>query len=250
MIEPRYEHIWDCCCDHGLLGAALLARKAAHNIHFVDVVPSLMLEVQQKLQRFYPDAELEQQGASVDITVNTSQFSKCPLNDSQSYWQVHCLDVAQLALADKAQRQLIIIAGVGGELTIELVQQIIARHPQHSLEFILCPVHHIYKVRTAMAQLGLGLIDEHLMQENKRFYEILHLSSTSQVPLSAVGSNMWNLNRNLDKCYLQNTLKHYQRIAQGLAKAKLSAEQQAELEAEQTFINTVITDYQKLHASI
>ncbi len=229
MIGSRYDHIWDCCCDHGLLGAALLTRKAAHNIHFVDVVPSLMLEVEQKLQRFYP---------------------KTTIDSNHSQWHVHCLDVAKLPLADKAQCQLIIIAGVGGELTIELVQQIIANHPEHTLEFILCPVHHIYKVRMAMQQLGLGLVDEHLMQENKRFYEILHLSTASQVPLSPVGSRMWDLSRELDRVYLQQSLKHYQRIEQGLSKSQLSTKQQAEQQTEKNFINTVIADYQALHASI
>ncbi|CAM3321280.1 tRNA (adenine(22)-N(1))-methyltransferase [Shewanella pealeana] len=221
LINAHYDHIWDCCCDHGLLGAALLKRKAASNIHFVDVVPSLMLEVEQKLQYFYP---------------------KSAIDSPSSQWQVHCLDVAKLALADKEQRQLIIIAGVGGELTIELVQQIIARHPEHTLEFILCPVHHIYKVRTAMQQLGLGLVDEHLMQENKRFYEILHLSTSSQIPLSPVGSSMWDLNRELDQRYLRNTLKHYQRIAQGFSKPQVSVE----LQSERAFIDTVIADYQAL----
>ncbi|HSC68256.1 MAG TPA: SAM-dependent methyltransferase, partial [Cellvibrio sp.] len=42
MVTANYDHIWDCCCDHGLLGAALLARKAAPHIHFVDIVPELM----------------------------------------------------------------------------------------------------------------------------------------------------------------------------------------------------------------
>ncbi|MBL4913493.1 tRNA (adenine(22)-N(1))-methyltransferase TrmK [Shewanella schlegeliana] len=229
MINDHYDHIWDCCCDHGLLGAALLKRKAADNLHFVDVVPSLMHEVKQKLQRFHPDAELSKQTA---------------LAHDQSHWQVHCLDVAKLALATKEQRQLIIIAGVGGELTIELVQQIMARHPQHSLEFILCPVHHIYKVRTAMQQLGLGLVDEQLMQENKRFYEILHLSTASQVPLSPVGSSMWDLSRELDRDYLQKSVKHYQRIEQGLLKAQQNGQLSAEQQKEKTMIGAIIAAYQ------
>ncbi|HTG55937.1 MAG TPA: SAM-dependent methyltransferase, partial [Niabella sp.] len=49
-----YTHIWDCCCDHGLLGAALLSRQAAAHIHFVDIVPELMHELKNKLQRFFP----------------------------------------------------------------------------------------------------------------------------------------------------------------------------------------------------
>lgn len=221
MIINDYEHIWDCCCDHGLLGAALLKRNAAKQIHFVDVVPNLMQQLEHKLMRFYP---------------------KHTIKSDESDWQVHCTDVGQLNLAEKQQQQLVIIAGVGGDLTIELVKQIVERHPEHNLEFILCPVHHIYKVRVAMQQLGLGLINEHLMQENQRFYEVLHLSSKSLTPISPVGTMMWGADQQLDSHYLESTLMHYQRIAKGLAKAQLSASQQAE----QTFVEQVIADYQRL----
>lgn len=230
MINRQYEHIWDCCCDHGLLGAALLKRSAAKQIHFVDVVPSLMLELENKLQRFYPR------------TLNNDSYN--------GQWQVHCLDVGQLNLAEKSQRQLIIIAGVGGDLTITLVKQIIERHPEHDLEFILCPVHHIYKVRSAMHQLGLGLVDEYLMLENERFYEVLYLASNSQTPLSSVGSIMWDFEREQHQDYLRNTLEHYQRIADGLAKAPLSMTQpitqSITQQTEHAFIERVITDYQSL----
>ena len=36
MIPDGYDHIWDCCCGHGLLGMTLLARHAAEHIHFVE----------------------------------------------------------------------------------------------------------------------------------------------------------------------------------------------------------------------
>ena len=227
MINDQYEHIWDCCCDHGLLGAALLKRHAAKQIHFVDVVSELMCDLEKKLQRFYPPS----------------------LSNNNSQWQVHCLDVGQLNLAEKNQRQLIIIAGVGGDLTVTLVKQIIERHPEHDLEFILCPVHHIYKVRSAMHQLGLGLIDEYLMQENGRFYEVLHLASHSQTALSPVGSIMWDFEHEQHQDYLRNTLEHYQRIADGLAKAPQSITESITQQTEQAFIERVITEYQSLMPS-
>jgi len=51
MVKSQYDH---CCCDHGLLGAALLAQQAAPHIHFVDVVPELMQQLENKLTRFFP----------------------------------------------------------------------------------------------------------------------------------------------------------------------------------------------------
>ena len=104
MVEDDYQHIWDCCCDHGLLGATLLKRNSAPNIHFVDIVPTLMAQLEAKLQQFF--------------------------SDSAHQWQTHCMDVSQLPLEQFQGKHLIIIAGVGGDLMVELVTNIHQRHPK------------------------------------------------------------------------------------------------------------------------
>lgn len=192
MITNQYEHIWDCCCDHGQLGINLLARQAASKIHFVDVVAPLMSELGAKLQRFFN------------------------INPDHKNWQVYCLDVARLPLENicKNSKQLIIIAGVGGDLLVELINSIIKNHPEHNLEFLLCPVHHHYKVRTSLIKSGFGLIDETLIRENNRFYEILHVSQSSDKIIFPVGSSMWDFSRKDDTDYLTKTINHYQRMAQ------------------------------------
>ena len=222
MVNNRYEHIWDCCCDHGLLGAKLLDNDRASVVHFVDVVPDLMREVSNKLERFYPAA-----------------------NRKEQRWQVHCIDVALLPLVKRTDSQLIIIAGVGGELLISLVEAIIAAHPQQQLEFMLCPVHHIYEVRKAVKKLGLGLIDERLLEENRRFYEVLHVSTHSKVPVSLVGNQMWNLTRTLDQRYLQKTLSHYQRIESGLLSRRIKTIT-SETDVPAEAVSNIIRQYQAL----
>ena len=69
MVNNRYEHIWDCCCDHGLLGAKLLDNDRASVVHFVDVVPDLMREVSNKLERFYPAANRKEQRWQVQMSL-------------------------------------------------------------------------------------------------------------------------------------------------------------------------------------
>ncbi|MBP6518478.1 tRNA (adenine(22)-N(1))-methyltransferase TrmK [Shewanella sp.] len=229
MITGHYDHIWDCCCDHGLLGMLLLERSAARHVHFVDCVPSLMQALELRLQRFFP-AEIS------GLNPNLAPHSDPDLNpdiDSQSnqepnsnlyrhtQWQVHCLDVAALPLGQTRvqDKQLIIIAGVGGELLVELVRAILAQHPQRHLEFILCPVHHNYYVRQSLSALGLGLKSELLLEENQRFYEILHVSTIvapNGLPITATGSLMW---QTLDEVslprahrYLSQVIGHYQRM--------------------------------------
>lgn len=191
LIQHPYAHIWDCCCDHGLLGMQLLQRKIAGKVHFVDIVPELMQQVEQRLQRHLP-------------------------SELKTAWQVHCLDVAKIPLAAHSDQgslreHLVIIAGVGGDLLIELVEEISLRHPDQPLEFILCPVHHQNKVRAALSQLSFGLISETLVEENGRYYEILHVARYDTHPITLIGSQMWDLARDQDQHYLRKTIEHYQR---------------------------------------
>lgn len=199
LVSKPYQHVWDCCCDHGFLGITLLNRAAASKIHFVDIVKPLMNELSLSLQ---------------DL-------------NSPNLWKVHCLDVAKLPLVYEEKilasevvsltnsqvdvpRHLIIIAGVGGERLIELMQGIIAKHSNTLLEFILCPVHHNFKVREYLAGQSMGLIKEVLIKENKRFYEVLHVSTHGDREVSLVGCDMWDLDDIDHQMYLQRTIEHYQ----------------------------------------
>ena len=198
MVTAQYDHIWDCCCDHGLLGFTLLSHQAACNIHFVDIVPDLMVEVEKKLERFYPN----------------------------SSWKTHCLDVATLPLARYQGRHLVIIAGVGGDLMIQFITAIYQQHKNLHIDFLLCPVHHQFSLRQKLIELGFSLKDEVLIEENRRCYEILLVSSESinlnqeNNKISPVGDKIWQSASSqqstiIDR-YLQKTLNHYQRIQQGI----------------------------------
>jgi tRNA (adenine22-N1)-methyltransferase len=195
MVASGYTHIWDCCCDHGFLGAALLSRQAAKNIHFVDIVPDLMAEVEGKLKRFY--------------------------SDSVSMWKTHCLDVAKLPLEEYEGKHLIIIAGVGGDLMLQFIDAIYQKHSSLNLDFLLCPVHHQYALRQKLIGLNFSFKQEILVEENQRFYEVILVSSThdNTAPISPVGNTIWQSqsteqNLMIEK-YLAKTLNHYQRIQQG-----------------------------------
>lgn len=195
MITTPYDQIWDCCCDHGFLGINLLNRRAAEQIHFVDIVPELTDKLEQTL--------------SAHSTKSKARLS----NDSS--WFVHCQDVVNLPLPptnSRLNKVLIIIAGVGGELIVEFINQIIKDHPLHRLEFILCPVHHNVKVREALSRLNLGLVNECIVKENKRFYEVIHVSSDSTKEVANIGSIMWDLSIVEHQEYLTKKIEHYQRM--------------------------------------
>jgi len=203
MVCSHYQSIWDCCCDHGLLGLTLLKRKAADTIHFVDIIPSLTTHLESLLQKHFNAKDYEQR------------------------WQVHCIDVAKLPLTSH-DKNLVIIAGVGGELMIEFIEKIVddfqKKTPQDStktLEFILCPVHHNYQVRQTLISHNFTLLEECIVAENKRFYEIIHVkkqfSSPSHVheainKISATGDIMWHLSSQSHQQYLAKTISHFQRM--------------------------------------
>lgn len=195
MVTEQYDHIWDCCCDHGLLGAALLARQAAPHIHFVDQVPGLMRELEHKLTQFYP-----------------AKAEPC------SNWKTHCIDVKTLPLQEFSGKHLVIIAGVGGDLMTELVAAIFQKNPTLDIDFLLCPVHHQFTLRQQLIQFDFSLKNETLTAENQRFYEILYVS-TSHNPLAKIhptGNLIWQ-GSTPEQCkiaadYLEKTVAHFKRL--------------------------------------
>ncbi len=216
LITQPYDHIWDCCCDHGHLGIHLLIDKKAPNIHFVDIVPSLMTELEATLsQHFFSDK------------LNTLD------NKTPPQWHVHCMDMSQLPLSDHSGKHLVVIAGVGGELTQTLIKAVISNNPNISFDFLLCPVHQLFELREYLGKGDFSMIDEKLVEENRRFYEILHvtyqpgtigLANTHlhQHKVSPIGNKIWLPNNKKEQLvierYKQRTLQHYQRISFGLEK--------------------------------
>lgn len=223
MAEGNYDHCWDCCCDHGYLGAHLLSQPAQRTIHFVDIVPSLMLELERKLL-----THLAQYGHQ---------------------WQIHCLDVATLPLQHYPGRHLIIIAGIGGELMRTLLLPILSRSDLSSTEFLLCPVNNAYHVRKTCYEHGLSLVDERLIAENGRYYEVLKVSQQSDgKPLSLVGDTIWQVEsvqqEHVAQHYLAKTLRHYKNLIKSdpnVGNAMLSAYQNVRITLKSEGIEGVST---------
>lgn len=195
LILPHYEHVWDCCCDHGFLGASLLKKHAQLNVHFVDIVPDLMTQLHDRLMHFF--------------------------GDDTHRWHTHCLDVAKLPLDRFSGRHLVIIAGVGGDLMMEFIEALETRYKDMPFDYLLCPVHHQYALRQALIQKGFSLHEERLVEENHRFYEMLLVSNQREhgEEIHPIGKHIWQAQspeqRASIKRYLEKTRQHYSRIAQG-----------------------------------
>lgn len=189
MVPTGYDHIWDCCCDHGFLGTHLLKEQSADNIHFVDSVPELIENLENKLQQFHPNLK--------------------------SNWQTHCLNVAKLPIEKYKGKQLIIIAGIGGDLMTRLIDAIHEKHNKLEIDYLLCPVHRQFALREKLIKLNFSLKDETLIEDNKRFYEILFVSTATNknAQINPIGDKIW-LADNANE-FLNKTLNYYQRMQQG-----------------------------------
>ncbi|MBP0048300.1 tRNA (adenine(22)-N(1))-methyltransferase TrmK [Marinobacterium sp. AK62] len=196
MASGNYDHIWDCCCDHGYLGRTLLRPDQRTHIHFVDIVPALIEALNQKLPALAPEQN----------------------------WSTHCCDVAELPLQQYPGRHLVIIAGVGGDLMTEFVRTLHSRHPDVHLDLLLCPVYHQFKLRQHLRSLGFRREREALIKENGKFYEILKVQSPvcahPDLPeVSLTGDCIWNASTveqaQNARDYLQRKLRHYERMLKG-----------------------------------
>lgn len=193
--ENTYQHIWDCCCDHGYLGEQLMTEHPDSIIHFIDVMPHLIEEVEKRLS-----------------------------HNSKQNWRTHCADAADLSL-DQTENHLVIIAGVGGDLLIEMVASIYNRHASlfsnKRLDFLLCPVRQLHKVRQGLNDLNLGLITEKIIQDNNQFYEVLQVSNQSSKAVSIVGREMWDLSNAKHVAYRDTMIHHYEKQPSPWAKMLL-----------------------------
>lgn len=185
--------IWDCCCDHGYLGQHLLNQpdcvSSGSTVHFVDCVADIITHLNTRLSS---------------------------ISSLQGRWQSHCIDVTRLPLAEQSSlSHTIIIAGVGGELVAAMVTALNQEFTNLNLEFILCPVHHEYEMRIALAEQGLRLFDEQLIKENGRFYEILRIGRHGQDELTPTGNKLWHKRGTIEMQYLATKIRHYQRLRLG-----------------------------------
>ena len=198
LHDAPIDNIWDCCCDHGYLGQHLLTLNPESTVHFVDVVPHLMAELESEL--------------------NSQQYNSKQVKN----WAVHCMDAARIKL-NAQQSNLIIIAGVGGDLLLKMVETIVQNNPNQAVEFILCPVRQLHTVREGLQHLKLGLVGEKIVKDKSLFYEIIHVSNQSNSDINLVGDVMWDLTRAVDQEYRQLMMSHYQKQPSERGKKLLKA---------------------------
>ncbi len=227
MVDQEYQHIWDCCCDHGLMGQALLQRPVSAKVHFVDIVPNIMQQLEQKLQDAFPLGSIGHT-ENANATPNNNKFNDTLCDEQRSNindaWQVYCMDVCALPLQHLSGKHLVIIAGVGGDLMLKIINRICQQHPNANIDFLLCPVYHQYLLREQLILLKFSLYSEAIVAEKKHAYEVLLVSQKTNLPykVSNVGQQLWQCKTPEEikaaTGYLHKTLMHYKRSRLNKAK--------------------------------
>tara|TARA_R110002167_G_scaffold44413_14_gene133646 strand:- start:2350 stop:3036 length:687 start_codon:yes stop_codon:yes gene_type:complete len=185
-----YDHIWDCCCDHGYLGTYLLShysKQTKHKvqINFVDQVTHITGQLRDKLKQ-----------------------------SAYSHYEVHTVDAGQLEL-DKHKRHCIIIAGVTTTGTLKILQTLLSQHPKQKLDFILCPTRGQYDLRQYLRKQNAHLYEEQHILENGRHYELVYVCfDENQVQedhkqVSNIGQ-FWQQDNKEHVSYLKNRICYFE----------------------------------------
>lgn len=186
--SSRYDCIWDCCCDHGYLGIKIVEADFCDKLIFVDQVPHIIQWLASKLE-----------------TLPKERF------------KLIAGDAADLVF-DLKQRHLVILAGVGGSTVMTIMEAILKSYAGHSIDFLLCPTNSVFEVREYLIKERVTLLDEWIVSEKRRQYEVMHVRAATEVEdglkVSSVG-NMWDVSDQEHRVYLKKIIDHYQRAALG-----------------------------------
>ena len=186
IVDPPYRTIWDCCCDHGLLGMSLLKDGYADEVIFVDIVEDILANLTTRLEHSFPQ--------------------------NQYNWQVRCEDLKNIVVPP-VDSQLFIIAGVGPHQTIEFINSLYASAPDTPFDLLVCSVHGSYSVRQALINKGYRLKNEQIILENNRFYEAIYVSKHADKAIADTGSQMWQWTDPEHQDYWHRVVGHYRQKA-------------------------------------
>ena len=186
--KQPYDAIWDCCCDHGYLGLKILSQELCPTLYFVDQVPHIMQQLMVDLSH-YPSDRYQ------TITADAGTLS-LPIN----------------------QRHLMILAGVGGERIIEIINNLNTHNKSQQIDYLLCPTTAQFDLREYLITTDFKLTYEAIVSEKGRDYEILlishSLTAQNRADITLTGQ-MWEANNPNHQRYRQKLIKHYQKQTQG-----------------------------------
>lgn len=146
------EHIYDLCCDHGLIGRSLAQKALAANtlksITFNDLVPAIV----NKLKHI-----------DSDIPKELIFYQTSPAQD----------------IIIEKQNNLIIIAGIGGKLMAEIVENLALKGIDKSTTIVVSPHNNYFYFRNRILNnTRLKFTNECFIHDKGQYYtyDVLKMS--------------------------------------------------------------------------
>ncbi len=179
--KDPYTTIWDCCCDHGYLGLKFLSENLCEKVIFVDQVPHIIEQLKPRLDGF-----------------NSDQY------------ELIAADASELSFS-RQKRHLLIIAGVGGECTVDIISAIEGNNPGVHIDYIFCPSTSQKELRKYLMAKNFGVAFESIVCENKRYYEMLYVknrAAADELPCVSETCTAWDENDAGHQQYLSKLALH------------------------------------------
>ena len=193
--EP-YDAIWDLCCDHGLLGLHLYQNQTQSHIYLVDRVTSIIERLNHRI-----DAKSHERLTALHSNAENIQLSWGSQKEPR-----------------QKPRQLIILAGLGGESIIHILRGIVASNAETmrnaNIEFLLSANSHSYELRQYLRESNCRLINEVFVVDNGWSHEHMHIAwqhnqcKQPTVPVSELGIKIWHPWDAARQAYLSGILTH------------------------------------------
>jgi len=182
LIDFEYSQVWDLCCDHGKLGLALLESKKTKLIHFVDQVPSIISDLDKKIQKI---KELD----SEQYTLNTLNAENVILKDNNS---------------------LICICGVGGDVAIKIIDSLMKNNDLNNHDILISAQYHMYDLRSFLITNNFKLKKQMLSFEGKWGYELLLIRKNEGLDIDPIGKDLIEIEDKRHLSYLNKLISHYE----------------------------------------
>lgn len=155
------KHIWDIGCDHGLLGLSFNDNQNVESINLVDPAAPVIEVLKKKLNDSYITKAAFYHKKGQEIYITTS--SNC-----------------------------IFIAGMGGKEIGEILLHLLPMLDETS-QVIISPHRKILELRALLHSLPFSLLEEHLLEEEGQFYQMMALKKDpSEKKVSLYGEDIWN----------------------------------------------------------
>ncbi len=181
IIPVNTDHFLDLCCDHGALGRAVLETQSDCHVVFNDIHPGIMRTLGETLTHF--------RASNFSLDVGPAQNIQLPRNG----------------------KTIVMLAGVGDEQCIEIIEHLVSQQTDQPVHLIISPATKVHKVRGFLASSNVGLVDEQLVTENRRTYEIIHVVKNDSQKTKAVSQfgEAWQPGNTDHQQHLEKLIQFY-----------------------------------------